>query len=138
VTCGGLCPGLNNVIREVTLSLLNHYKVKQVLGIRGGFNGLTTTDYDTLLLTQDVVKDCHHQGGSILGSSRGGFDLPKILAFLAKHEINMLYVIGGDGTHRFDYFFHLYRSLNILNIILHRKSSLIKYNIKILFATQRS
>jgi len=70
------------------------------MGIRGGFNGLTTNDYDVLTLTQDVVEDCHHQGGSILGSSRGGFDIPKMLAFLAKHRINQLYVIGGDGTHR--------------------------------------
>jgi 6-phosphofructokinase 1 len=100
VTCGGLCPGLNNVIREVTLSLLNHYKVEHVMGIRGGFNGMTTSDYELLTLTQDVVKDCHHQGGSILGSSRGGFDMPKMLAFLDKHQINQLYVIGGDGTHR--------------------------------------
>ena len=70
------------------------------MGIRGGFNGLTTSDYELLTLTQDVVKDCHHQGGSILGSSRGGFDIPKMLAFLTKHSINQLYVIGGDGTHR--------------------------------------
>ena len=100
VTCGGLCPGLNNVIREVTLSLLKHYKVEHVMGIRGGFNGMTTSDFETVSLTEEVVDDCHHQGGSILGSSRGGFDIPKMLAFLDKHGINQLYVIGGDGTHR--------------------------------------
>lgn len=88
------------MIREVTLSLLKHYKVEHVLGIRGGFNGMTTNDFEVISLTDDVVKDCHHQGGSILGSSRGGFDIPKMLAFLDKHGINQLYVIGGDGTHR--------------------------------------
>ena len=70
------------------------------MGIRGGFNGMTTTDYNVINLTQETVEDCHHQGGSILGSSRGGFDIHKILEFLTKHEINQLYVIGGDGTHR--------------------------------------
>lgn len=100
VTCGGLCPGLNDVIREVTLSLLNHYKVEHVLGIRGGFNGMTTSDFSVISLSADVVKDCHHQGGSILGSSRGGFDIPKMLDFLSHHRVNQLYIIGGDGTHR--------------------------------------
>ena len=88
------------MIREVTLSLLNHYKVEHVLGIRGGFNGMTTSDFSVISLSADVVKDCHHQGGSILGSSRGGFDIPKMLDFLSHHRVNQLYIIGGDGTHR--------------------------------------
>jgi 6-phosphofructokinase 1 len=58
------------------------------------------TNPATIELTEDSVSDCHHQGGSILGSSRGGFDLDKIIHFLVDNRINQLYVIGGDGTHR--------------------------------------
>lgn len=102
VTCGGLCPGLNNVIRELVHSLFNLYNVEIVYGIRGGFNGMTdgTGIYEIVELTENIVADCHHQGGSILGSSRGGFDLNKMIDFLLKYDINQLYVIGGDGTHR--------------------------------------
>mmetsp|Transcript_8970 Transcript_8970/g.13483 ORF Transcript_8970/g.13483 Transcript_8970/m.13483 type:complete len:544 (+) Transcript_8970:45-1676(+) len=100
VTCGGLCPGLNNVIREIVHALYSLYDVEKVIGIRGGFNGMTNPEFETIELTEDVVADCHHQGGSILGSSRGGFHLEKMIAFLQKHRLNQLYVIGGDGTHR--------------------------------------
>lgn len=40
VTCGGLCPGLNNVIRSLFLELHHAYGVKEVLGFRGGYQGL--------------------------------------------------------------------------------------------------
>jgi 6-phosphofructokinase 1 len=103
VTCGGLCPGLNNVIRELVHALVNLYNVEKIYGIKGGFNGMTDTssgDYHVMELTEEMVADCHHQGGSILGSSRGGFDLDKMIIFLEKYQINQLYVIGGDGTHR--------------------------------------
>ena len=70
-------------------------------GYRGGYNGfLGAPGYDPITLTPDSVQDCHHQGGTILASSRGGFELDTIIAFLVKHGINQLYVIGGDGTHR--------------------------------------
>lgn len=61
---------------------------------------MTNPAYTTVDLTESSVSDCHHQGGSILGSARGGFDLDKIIAFLIDNRINQLYVIGGDGTHR--------------------------------------
>lgn len=101
VTCGGLCPGLNNVVREITNSLCLLYNIGgKVYGIRGGFRGF----YDPLLppleLTPFIVEDIHHQGGTLLGSSRGGFDLDKIIGFIRNKRINQLYVIGGDGTHR--------------------------------------
>lgn len=67
---------------------------------RGGYNGMTDPKYHPMELTVDIVKDIHHQGGSILGSSRGGFDIEKMIAFINKYRINQLYVIGGDGTHR--------------------------------------
>ena len=68
---------------------------------RGGFNGfMGTKGYEPLSLTLDTVSDIHHQGGTILASSRGGFDVDKIIAFMQERSINQLYVIGGDGTHR--------------------------------------
>ena len=101
VTCGGLCPGLNNVIREITCSLVFMYGIKgKIWGIRGGFKGFHDPAYDPVMLTPELVEDIHHQGGTVLRSSRGGFDLEKILYFIEKKGINQLYVIGGDGTHR--------------------------------------
>ena len=99
VTCGGLCPGLNNVIRELVHSLYYLYGCSSVLGIIGGYNGFNG-DYRAVKLTPENVADCHHHGGTILASSRGGFDLEKILAFIDSHNINQLFIIGGDGTHR--------------------------------------
>ena len=61
---------------------------------------MTDPQYSTIHLSVTSVSDCHHSGGSLLGSSRGGFDLEKIIDFLLKNRINQLYVIGGDGTHR--------------------------------------
>jgi len=102
VTCGGLCPGLNNVIREITNSLHKLYGIKgKVYGIQGGFRGFwEDSNLQPIVLDPDNVENIHHQGGTVLGSSRGGFDLDKILNFLMKKKISHLYVIGGDGTHR--------------------------------------
>lgn len=119
VTCGGLCPGLNNVIRELVHSLYYLYGAKNVWGVKGGFNGFNDNgnpDYDPVLLTNEMVESIHHEGGTILRSSRGGFDIDKIITFLQKHDICQLYVIGGDGTHRGAYAIHqacMERSLNI-------------------------
>ncbi|GAX13692.1 6-phosphofructokinase 1 [Fistulifera solaris] len=101
VTCGGLCPGLNNVIRELTHSLYSVYGVNQVWGIRGGFRGfLGLADFEPIILTNELVEDIHHEGGTVLRSGRGGFEIEKILQFLQERDISQLYVIGGDGTHR--------------------------------------
>ena len=97
MTCGGLCPGLNVVIREIVMSLFYNYKVKTVYGIQFGYRGFY--QYDWLELTPEKVKTIHHLGGTILGSSRGGFDLDKIIEGLDARRVNQLYVIGGDGTH---------------------------------------
>lgn len=68
---------------------------------RGGFSGFSGGEgYTPMELTLEVVRDIHHQGGSILGSARGGFDIDQIISFLDNNRINQLYVIGGDGTHR--------------------------------------
>jgi 6-phosphofructokinase 1 len=101
VTCGGLCPGLNHVIRELVHALIYLYDVNKIFGIRGGYHGFSDAgDYKHTILTIAKVLECHHQGGTILASSRGGFDLDQIISFLIKHDINQLYIIGGDGTHR--------------------------------------
>lgn len=104
VTCGGLCPGLNNVIRELVHALYYLYGVNEVWGVTGGFNGFLGKDgYDPILLTNHMVENIHHEGGTVLRSSRGGFDIDKILAFVRTKSIDHLYVIGGDGTHRAAY-----------------------------------
>lgn len=102
VTCGGLCPGLNNVVREITNTLHALYGIGgDVYGIQGGYRGfLKEGGMPPIVLTPALVEDIHHQGGTCLGSSRGGFDLDMILAFLRERKVNQLYVIGGDGTHR--------------------------------------
>jgi 6-phosphofructokinase 1 len=106
VTCGGLCPGLNNVIRELTHSLYYLYGVSKVYGITGGFHGFYRDEYKPILLTNELVENIHHDGGTVLRSSRGGFNIEKILAFLREYEIQQLYIIGGDGTHRGAYAIH--------------------------------
>jgi 6-phosphofructokinase 1 len=101
VTCGGLCPGLNNVIRSAFLELTFNYGVKEVLGIRYGFEGLNPkVGLPPIKLTPDVVDDCHRQGGSILGSSRGAQDVGVMTDFLVDQKIDILLCVGGDGTQR--------------------------------------
>ncbi|EED95817.1 6-phosphofructokinase, partial [Thalassiosira pseudonana CCMP1335] len=101
VTCGGLCPGLNNVIREVTRALFHLYGIEgKVYGIVGGYKGFYDPKTPPINLTVESVENIHHEGGTILGSSRGGFDMDKILEFIRSKKIRQLYVIGGDGTHR--------------------------------------
>jgi 6-phosphofructokinase 1 len=107
VTCGGLCPGLNNVIRELVHALVKLYKVTEITGITGGYVGFSgKPGYEPVKLDIEAVKDCHHQGGTILGSGRGGLEpgdpksVQAALDFLTRRGINQLYIIGGDGTHR--------------------------------------
>ena len=92
---------MNNVIRELVHALFFLYDANEVIGIIGGFSGFAGgNDREPLKLTLETVADCHHQGGSILASSRGGFDIDTIIGFLQREQISQLYVIGGDGSHR--------------------------------------
>jgi 6-phosphofructokinase 1 len=101
VTCGGLCPGLNDVIRTITLSLLWQYNVKAVYGFRYGYMGLSSkAPKEPVILTPEVVDDIHLQGGDILSSSRGPQEPDDMVDTLEKMGIEILFVIGGDGTLR--------------------------------------
>lgn len=101
VTCGGLCPGINDVIRAVVLSLHFHYGVKTVLGFRYGYEGLNP-DYghEPILLTPHEVEIISTQGGTILGTSRGNQPVPVMVDELVRRGIGILFTIGGDGTLR--------------------------------------
>ncbi|KAL0290953.1 UNVERIFIED_CONTAM: ATP-dependent 6-phosphofructokinase [Sesamum calycinum] len=98
VTCGGLCPGLNTVIREIVCGLHHMYGVKSVLGIDGGYRGFYSKN--TIPLTPNTVNDIHKRGGTVLGTSRGGHDTKKIVDSIQDRGINQVYIIGGDGTQK--------------------------------------
>ncbi|XP_057977216.1 ATP-dependent 6-phosphofructokinase 3-like [Malania oleifera] len=98
VTCGGLCPGLNTVIREIVCGLYYMYGVNKILGIEGGYRGFYSRN--TIPLTPKVVNDIHKRGGTILGTSRGGHDTLKIVDSIQDRGINQVYIIGGDGTQK--------------------------------------
>jgi 6-phosphofructokinase 1 len=102
VTCGGLCPGLNVVIRAIVMSLWYHYGVRRISGIRFGFRGLMPQyRLSTIEMTPDLVADIHNDGGTMLGSSRGGGDrLKEVADSIERMNIRMLFVIGGDGSQR--------------------------------------
>lgn len=101
VTCGGLCPGINDVIRGIVLELYHRYNVKNIVGIRYGYQGLIPKyGHQTLDLNPEVVNDIHHFGGSILSSSRGSQDIGQMVDALERMNINILFCIGGDGTMR--------------------------------------
>jgi 6-phosphofructokinase 1 len=101
VTCGGLCPGLNNVIRAIVLSLHHHYGVKKIYGFPYGYEGLSPRfGHEPVQLTPEVVVNIDGMGGTILGSSRGNQDISEMVDTLEKMNIGILFTIGGDGTQR--------------------------------------
>lgn len=101
VTCGGLCPGLNDVIRSIVLTLRFGYGVQRILGFRYGYAGLSSKSYkEPIFLEPDNIEHIHQHGGTILGSSRGPQDLGEIVDTLVQWKVNILFSIGGDGTLR--------------------------------------
>jgi len=101
ITCGGLCPGLNDVIRAVVLSLYHHYGVKTVYGFPFGYEGLAPKyGHTPLELTPQTVGRIHSMGGTILGSSRGSQNIKEMVDTLERMNIGILFTIGGDGTLR--------------------------------------
>jgi 6-phosphofructokinase 1 len=101
VTCGGLCPGLNNVIRSLFLELHHGYGVKEVLGFRDGYQGLDPArGREPVVLTPQFVHDIHKDGGTVLGTSRGPVDVGIAVDNLIRRGVDILFTIGGDGTQR--------------------------------------
>jgi 6-phosphofructokinase 1 len=100
VTCGGLCPGLNDVIRAIVLSLHYHYGVGTVYGFRYGYAGLGRQGQPPIELTPDRVARINELGGTVLGTSRGPQDPAEMVATLRERRIGILFAIGGDGTLR--------------------------------------
>ncbi|WP_419786470.1 ATP-dependent 6-phosphofructokinase [Pseudodesulfovibrio sp.] len=101
VTCGGLCPGLNDVIRAVVMTCFHEYRVPSVLGIRYGLAGFVPEQgYDVVEMTPDYVSRIHEFGGTVLGSSRGPQDPEVIVDALERMNVSILFMIGGDGTMR--------------------------------------
>jgi len=99
VTCGGLCPGINDVIRAVVLSLNHHYGVRKIYGFRYGYEGLVKRLGNAPLdLTPASVSQISEMGGTILASSRGPQDPAEMMDYLEELGIGILFAIGGDGT----------------------------------------
>jgi 6-phosphofructokinase 1 len=101
VTCGGLCPGINDVIRAIVMSLFYHYGVKTVFGFRYGYEGLSSRyGHAVLELNPENVNSIHQLGGTILASSRGPQDIADMVDTLERMNLGLLFTIGGDGTLR--------------------------------------
>jgi 6-phosphofructokinase 1 len=101
VTCGGLCPGLNDVIRGLVLELTSHYGVRRIIGFRNGYQGLVARyGRPVSELTPERVAGINEYGGTVLGTSRGNQDPDEIVDCLEQLNLNILFVIGGDGSMR--------------------------------------
>jgi len=99
VTSGGLCPGLNNVVRGIVMELSQAYGVKHIVGFRYGYQGLISRyGHDPVVLTPESVAFIHQEGGTVLGSSRGAQDPAELVDNLQAMGIDILFVIGGDGS----------------------------------------
>ncbi|MBV8377751.1 MAG: ATP-dependent 6-phosphofructokinase [Verrucomicrobia bacterium] len=99
VTCGGLCPGVNDVIRGLVMELWHGYGVTDILGIRYGYDGLVLRHgHQPLPLSPEVVSNIQTFGGTMLGTSRGPQSVPEMVDALEQLGIDILFVIGGDGT----------------------------------------
>ena len=101
VTCGGLCPGINDVIRGLVMNMTYRYNLTNILGFRYGYRGMVERyNLPPINLTPDVVAEIHETGGTMLGSSRGQQDNGEIVDYLEKLGVDILFAIGGDGTQR--------------------------------------
>ncbi len=104
VTCGGLCPGINDVIRSIVMTLYYSYGVDKILGFRYGLQGfIPKYGHKVIELTPEIVRDIHTMGGTFLGTSRGHQPIEEIVDTLERMNIQLLFMIGGDGTFRAAY-----------------------------------
>jgi 6-phosphofructokinase 1 len=101
VTCGGLCPGINDVVRTIVMELHHRYGVTNIIGIRYGFQGLIPQFRHPIVeLNPDYVKEISTLGGSVLSSSRGRQDIGEMIDALKRMNVDLLFCVGGDGTMR--------------------------------------
>src|ERR1700739_2564669 len=101
VTCGGLCPGLNDVIRSIVFCLHEKYGVAKVYGFRFGYEGrVGRSSLPPIELTPRRVSQIHEVGGTVLGSSRGPQPADEMVDRIERLGIQLLFTIGGDGTLR--------------------------------------
>ena len=101
VTCGGLCPGINDVIRSCVMELHHRYGVRNIVGIQYGFQGLIPEfGHQVVDLMPEVVNEIHADGGSMLSSSRGRQDIEAMVDVLKRMNVDIFFCIGGDGTMR--------------------------------------
>lgn len=98
-TSGGLCPGLNVVIRELVMSSWFNYGVRKIYGIKWGYEGVSSNE-NWIDLTPEKVRDIHREGGTIIGTCRCEFNAEKIADKLIENKVNIFFSIGGDGTHK--------------------------------------
>lgn len=120
VTCGGLCPGLNNVIRSLFLELHYGYGVREVIGFLGGYGGIDPKcEREPVKITPQFVDGIHQKGGTILGSSRGPVDVKRAVDNLIARDVNMLFTVGGDGTQRgaSDFYREAHRRGHLLSVV---------------------
>ncbi|MDF2953901.1 MAG: 6-phosphofructokinase [Thermodesulfobacterium sp.] len=104
VTCGGLCPGINDVIRSIVMTLYYSYGVTKIIGFKYGLQGfIPKYKHEIVELTPEIVKDIHTMGGTFLGTSRGHQSIEEIVDTLERMNIQILFMIGGDGTFRAAY-----------------------------------
>ena len=101
VTCGGLCPGLNDIIRGIVTQLHLRYGVTKVYGFRYGYEGLIPRyGHTPMVLRPESVAQIHNFGGTILGTSRGPQDIGEMVDLLEEMSFDIFFVVGGDGTLR--------------------------------------
>lgn len=101
VTCGGLCPGVNDVIRSIVHTLTHRYGVRRILGFRHGYAGIASGRHrEPLFLDPESVRSSHLHGGTLLGTSRGPQDVAEMVDNLVRWRVQVLFTIGGDGTLR--------------------------------------
>ena len=101
VTCGGLCPGFNDVIRAIVMQAYYRYGVRRIYGVPYGFEGLIPEYGHAIInLTPEAVANIHEFGGTWLGTSRGPQDILRMVDRLQELDVNILFVIGGDGSQR--------------------------------------
>lgn len=99
-TCGGLCPGINTVVRSIVLQAWHRYGVREIIGAKFGYHGFGKNREDFIPLNPTVVSKIHNEGGTILGTSRGTPSASEIVDTLVSERINILFAVGGDGTMR--------------------------------------